>query len=126
MRLPERGPSPSSNLVLGALFAIGNECSEAERQHARNLGVSWMTIAITDEPRKQLEGILTTHIHNLHTEFIVAQGTDEDRVNFYHAKLQATELLLPLFAASVKPEDEDNENGPKDDDAEEEEGDSTD
>jgi hypothetical protein len=85
-----------------------------------------MTVAITEAQRKQLEGILATHIHNMRTAFIAAHGIDEGRANFYHAKLQATELLLPLFAAPVKPEEEDNEDGADDDDAEEEEGDSTD
>jgi len=85
-----------------------------------------MTIEITEEQRKQLEGILTTHIHNMRTEFIAAHGRDEDRANFYYAKLGATELLLPLFTALEEPEDEHSEANPDDEDAEDEEGDSTD
>jgi hypothetical protein len=85
-----------------------------------------MTIEITEEQRKQLEGILATHIHNMRTEFIAAHGRVEDRANFYYAKLRGTELLLPLFAAPEEPKDEDNEEDPDDVDAEDEEGDSTD
>jgi hypothetical protein len=36
-----------------------------------------MTIAITEAQRKQLEGILATHIHNMRTAFIAAHGTEE-------------------------------------------------
>ncbi len=56
-----------------------------------------MTIAFTEEQRKQLEGILITHIHNMRTEFIAAHGRDADRAKFYCEKLEATERLLPLF-----------------------------
>jgi len=73
-----------------------------------------MTIEITEEQRQQIARILATHIHNMQTAFVAAHGTDPKRADFYHARLQATELLLPLFAGLEDSSDED----PDDDDTE--------
>jgi hypothetical protein len=65
-----------------------------------------MTIEITEEQRQQIAGILVTHIHNMQSVFIAAHGSDQKRADFYHARLQATELLVPLFALPEAPEDQ--------------------
>jgi hypothetical protein len=67
-----------------------------------------MTIEITEEQRQQIAGILATHVHNMQTAYIAAHGTDQKRADFYHAGLQATELLLPLFALPEATDDEDD------------------
>lgn len=74
-------------------------------------------IEITEDQRQQIAGILATHIHNMQTAFIAAHGNDQKRADFYYARLQATELLVPLFASQEAPEDQDdpddlNENYP--------------
>lgn len=66
-----------------------------------------MIIEITEEQRQQIAGILATHVHNMQTAYIAAHGTDQKRADFYHARLQATELLLPLFALPEAADDED-------------------
>jgi hypothetical protein len=68
-----------------------------------------MIIEITEEQRQQIAGILATHVHNMQTAYIAAHGTDQKRSNFYHARLQATELLVPLFALPEAPEDQDDQ-----------------
>jgi hypothetical protein len=65
-----------------------------------------MTIEITEEQRQQIAGILATHIHNMQSAFIAAHGSDQKRADFYHARLQATELLAPLFALPEAPKDQ--------------------
>jgi len=65
-----------------------------------------MIIEITEYQRQQIAGILATHIHNMQTAFIAAHGVDQNRADFYHARLQATELLVPLFAQPEPPEDQ--------------------
>jgi hypothetical protein len=65
-----------------------------------------MTIEITEDQRQQIAGILATHIHNMQTAFIAAHGNDQKRADFYHARLRATELLLPLFVGTEDPGDE--------------------
>jgi hypothetical protein len=77
-----------------------------------------MTIEITEDQRQQIAGILTTHIHNMQTAFIAAHGTDQKRADFYHARLRATELLLPLFAGSEGPSDEEEADDEDDDETE--------
>lgn len=67
-----------------------------------------MIIEITEEQRQQIAGILATHVHNMQTAYIAAHGTDPKRAEFYHARLQATELLLPLFALPKATDDEDD------------------
>ena len=69
-----------------------------------------MKIEITEEQRQQIAGILATHIHNMQTAFIAAHGSDQKRADFYHARLQATELLVPLFALPETPEDQEGQN----------------
>jgi hypothetical protein len=64
-----------------------------------------MIIEITEDQRQQIAGILVTHIHNMQTAFIAAHGTDQKRADFYHARLLATELLVPLFALPEAPDD---------------------
>ena len=68
-----------------------------------------MNIEITEDQRQQIAGILATHIHNMQTAFIAAHSTDQKRSDFYHARLQATELLVPLFALPGAPEDRDDQ-----------------
>jgi hypothetical protein len=68
-----------------------------------------MIIEITEDQRQQIAGILATHIHNMQTAFIAAHGTDQKRAEFYHARLQATELLVPLFPLPEAPEDQDDQ-----------------
>jgi hypothetical protein len=68
-----------------------------------------MTIEITEEQRQQIAGILATHIHNMQTAFIAADGSDQKRADFYHARLQATELLVPLVALPEAPEDQEEQ-----------------
>lgn len=65
-----------------------------------------MTLEITEDQRQQIAGILATHIHNMQTAFIAAHGNDQKRADFYHARLQATELLVPLFALAEAHEDQ--------------------
>jgi hypothetical protein len=65
-----------------------------------------MTIEITEEQRQQIAGILATHIHNMQSAFIAAHGSDQKRSDFYHARFQATELLVPLFALAEAPGDQ--------------------
>lgn len=68
-----------------------------------------MTIEITEGQRQQIAGILATHIHNMQTAFIAAHGNDQKRADFYHARLRATELLVPLFALPEASEDRGDE-----------------
>ena len=68
-----------------------------------------MIIEITEEQRQQIAGILATHIHNMQTAYIAAHGTDPKRADFYHTRLQATELLVPLFALPVAEDEEDQD-----------------
>ena len=65
-----------------------------------------MIIEITEEQRQQIAGILATHIHNTQSAFIAAHGSDQKRAGFYHARLQATELLVPLFTLPEAPEEQ--------------------
>jgi hypothetical protein len=68
-----------------------------------------LTIEITEGQRQQIAGILATHIHNMQTAFIAAHGNDQKRADFYHARLRATELLVPLFALPEASEDRGDE-----------------
>ena len=80
-----------------------------------------MIIEITEEQRQQIAGILATHIHNMQTAFIAAHGSDQKRADFYHARLHATELLVPLFALREAPEDRDDREDLDDEDVDQEE-----
>jgi hypothetical protein len=57
----------------------------------------------------------------MQTAFIAAHGNDQKRADFYHARLQATELLAPLFALPEAPEDQEDPEDPDEKDVEQEE-----
>jgi hypothetical protein len=80
-----------------------------------------MTIEITKEQRQQITGILATHIHNMQTAFIAAHGNDQERADFYHARLRATEVLVPLFAPPEALEHQEDQEDLDENDVEQEE-----
>ncbi len=78
-------------------------------------------IEITESQCQQIAGILATHIHNMQTAFIAAHGNDQKRADFYCTRLQATELLVPLFASPEAPEDQDDPDDFNENDVDQEE-----
>jgi hypothetical protein len=56
-----------------------------------------MTIEITEDQRRQLAGNSRDPYPQHADGLYAAHGTDQKLADFYHARLQVTELLVPLL-----------------------------